>query len=244
MNKCKEFFKFHFLPKRLYLRYSAWNKYRKADKTQETELRLLPQLVDNTKNAIDVGANTGLYTFFLSKYAKQVFAFEPHKLFAEFLSKAVANNVIVINKGVSNQNASLPFYVPVKSGRMQMNIASFDEKTAVNWECIEEKVKTVTLDSMQYKNIGYIKIDVEGHEYEVLEGAVELIRTQKPIVQIEMLGISNDKMKNRSLNFLIDQGYEIYVYAENKLNEFNSVSPSCMGKNFICIPVSRLCHHD
>ena len=114
MNKGKEFFKFHFLPKRLYLRYSAWNKYRKAEKTQETELRLLPQLVDNTKVAIDIGANTGLYTFYLSKYAKQVFAFEPHKLFAEFLSKSVASNVIVINKGVSNKNASLPFYVPVK----------------------------------------------------------------------------------------------------------------------------------
>jgi len=236
MNKCKEFFKFHFLPKRLYLRYSAWNKYRKAEKTQETELRLLPQLVDNTKVAIDIGANTGLYTFYLSKYAKQVFAFEPHELFAEFLSKAVASNVIVINKGVSNKNASLPFYVPVKSGRMQMNIASFDNKTAVDWECIEEKVETVTLDSMQYKNVGYIKIDVEGHEYEVLEGAVNLISTQKPIVQIEILDISKDRSENRSLNFLMEQGYEIYVYTENKLNEFNSVSLSSMGKNFICIP--------
>jgi len=119
---------------------------------------------------------------------------------------------------------------------MQMNIASFDNKTAVDWECIEEKVETVTLDSMQYKNVGYIKIDVEGHEYEVLEGAVNLISTQKPIVQIEILDISKDRSENRSLNFLMEQGYEIYVYTENKLNEFNSVSLSSMGKNFICIP--------
>ena len=49
---------------------------------------------------------------------------------------------------------------------------------------------------MQYKNVGYIKIDVEGHEYEVLEGAVKLISTQKPIVQIEILEIYKDKSKN------------------------------------------------
>ncbi len=236
MTRFKEFLKFHVLPKKIYLQLSAQNKYRRADKSQETELEILPEIVDRDKTAIDIGANTGLYTYFLARYARDVIAFEPHELFADFLMKAVADNVVVINKGVSNTNSQLPFYIPVKYGRKQMNIASFDKPSNSEMSYQTHLVDTVTLDSMGFENVGFIKIDVEGHEYSVLQGAEQLIGSQRPVFQVEILGDPEEKRKNRTLAVLRDYGYEVYIYTDNEFKKMNSVDPIHYGKNFICLP--------
>jgi FkbM family methyltransferase len=236
MTKFKEFLKFHLLPKKIYLGLSAQNKYRRAERSQETELKILPEIVDRDKTAIDIGANTGLYTYFLAKYARDVIAFEPHELFADFLMKAVADNVVVINKGISNTISQLPFYIPVKYGQKQMNIASFDKPTNPDMSYLTQLVDTVTLDLMGFENVGFIKIDVEGHEYSVLQGAEKLIRSQRPLIQVEILGNPEEKRKNRTLALLRDYRYEVYIYTDNELKKMNSIDPLYYGKNFICLP--------
>lgn len=237
MNKIKEILKFKVLPKKLYLKFSARNKYRRADKSQEPELRLLQQIVNKNMTAVDIGANTGLYTYYLSIYAKTVIAFEPHTLFANFLTKAVADNVVVINKGLSNNNIHLPFYIPLKSGHKQMNIASFNKSTVQDTSYVKQMIEVVTLDSMKFTDVGYIKIDVEGHEHEVLEGAIETIESQKPVIQVEILGKQEEKAGDQALNYIKGHGYGIYVYLDKQLREFDSVDPSRFGKNFICLPI-------
>jgi len=47
-------------------------------------------------------------------------------------------------------------------------------------------VETVTLDSLALRNVTFIKIDVEGHELEVLRGATETLRANRPVMMIEI----------------------------------------------------------
>ncbi|MGK0297222.1 MAG: FkbM family methyltransferase [Gammaproteobacteria bacterium] len=234
MNKIKEFLKFKLLPKKLYLKFSAHNKLRRVKKKKETELLLLPYLIDKNKDAIDVGANTGLYTYFLSNLAKNVYAFEPHTNLATFLDKATKKNVTVINKALSNTQAILPFYIPVTGTRKHLNIASLNENIKNNYQCVTEKIQTITLDELRYKNIGFIKIDVEGHELLVLKGAINTIKDQKPTILIEILDIKDNPELHPTIKFLIPLGYEIFVMQNEQLKHINNVDHKRLDRNYIC----------
>ena len=236
MNKIKELLKFNLLPKKLYLKYSAQNKLRRAQKKKETELWLLPYLVDKNKDAVDAGANTGLYTYFLSNLAKNVYAFEPHKNLANFLAKATKKNVIVINKALSSTKTVLPFYIPVSGTSKQLNIASFNQDIKKRYQCITEEIPTITLDELGYSNIGFIKIDVEGHELSVLEGAVNTIKNQKPTMLIEILDINGIVGSHQTVKFLNNLGYEIFVMQDEQLKHVNNADHERLDRNFICFP--------
>ncbi|MGY8813158.1 MAG: FkbM family methyltransferase [Gammaproteobacteria bacterium] len=234
MNKIKEILKFKLLPKKHYLRYSAKNKLRRVKKKKETELLLLPYLIDKNKDAVDAGANTGLYTYFLSHLVKNVYAFEPHTNLASFLDKATNNKVTVINKALSNTQSLLPFYIPVTGTRKHLNIASLDKKIKNNYQCLTENIQTITLDELGYNNIGFIKIDVEGHELCVLEGAVNTIKDQKPTILIEILDIKDNPGSHQTIKFLNSLGYEIFVMQNEQLQHINNVDHKRLDRNYIC----------
>ena len=95
-------------PRRLY----AFLRARRDLRKYETELRLLPVLVDPNRNSIDVGANRGTYTFFLARLSKQVFAYEPNPAMHQYLLGAVADNVSVSNAAISDRTGTATFHVP------------------------------------------------------------------------------------------------------------------------------------
>ena len=236
VNRLKELLKFRILPKKLYLRLSAANKSRRAVKKGETELWLLPDLVDRNKDAIDIGANTGLYTYYLSRLASHVYAFEPHRVLAGFLNKATGDNVTVINKALSDSSGTLPFYVPVRRGRKLYNVASLDEAVIKGRDHIVEDIETATLDQLGYDNIGFIKIDVEGHELPVLRGAVNTIKQQRPTMLIEILDLADNINSNETYGFIQDLGYKVNAMQDGKLLDINLADPAKLGRNYICLP--------
>jgi len=63
--------KYSLVPGPLYIRYRARKERRRGEK----EIALLPFLVDRRRNAIDAGANKGVYTFFIAKYARHTYAY-------------------------------------------------------------------------------------------------------------------------------------------------------------------------
>ena len=74
LNRLKQNIKFKYLPFRLYHRIRCY----KYAKYRSPELSLISNLVKNNQNSIDIGANLGLFTFFMSRASKHVFAFEPN----------------------------------------------------------------------------------------------------------------------------------------------------------------------
>ena len=134
----------------------------------EPELRLLKVLVDPRRKAIDAGANIGTYSYFLRKYAAGVWAYEPNPKLAAML-KAVMPTVNVRQVALSDRPADLMFSVPIDSeGIPSHELGSVAQD--FSGQVQKFPVQCITIDSEALSDVGFIKIDVEQHEREVLRG--------------------------------------------------------------------------
>ena len=155
----------------------------------ESEIELLPFLVDPERQAIDVGANIGRYTLPLSRRAAHVHAFEPHPRLAAVLRATFPSRATIYEAAASDRNGMTQLHIPFVDGREDQGIASvetgaFDDTFEGSFGSLD--VRALTLDSLSDCNIGFIKIDVEGHELSVLQGAEKLLARWRPTVLVEV----------------------------------------------------------
>jgi FkbM family methyltransferase len=154
----------------------------------EIEMSLLPVLVNPARAAIDVGANVGHYAVDLAGLAPQVHAFEAHPRLAYILRHNMPGNVTVHNAAVSDQTGtatlSVPFFDRPVEGMASLTPTGGQFSTAQMVSRVV--VRSTTLNQFAAHNIGFVKIDVEGHEAAVLAGAHELIDRQRPTFLIEV----------------------------------------------------------
>ncbi|MEQ8384489.1 MAG: FkbM family methyltransferase [Coleofasciculus sp. A1-SPW-01] len=177
----------------------------------EDEILHLPELVKNGGRAIDIGANDGIYSYALAKICDVVEAFEPQPWCSERIaaySKAFAPNINIHTVALSNYNRSTILHIPLIRGRLITSVASFKKSEYFDGNQ-DIEVLVHRLDDYQFKNVSLIKIDVEGHESEVLEGARETILRDKPvlIVEIEQRHLDN-KPINQVFSNILEFGYE------------------------------------
>jgi FkbM family methyltransferase len=163
------------MPDRFFVRTVAW-QYRFF----EPELRHLRELVPMNRTAIDVGAWWGPWTWWLARTASEVHAFEPNVEIAAVLARVVPPNVHVHAQAVSDEVGEARLSIPY-GGRGTEGRASLLPRPGrpVN-------VPTVSLDSLDLPGIGFVKIDVEGHEYAVLQGAARILKRDRPNIVLEV----------------------------------------------------------
>jgi FkbM family methyltransferase len=174
---------------------------------------------------VDVGANIGSFTIPFAKKAQKIIAFEPNNYSFELLKKNISlnhlTNVTTYNMAVSKKRGVVRFTYtnePLYSG-----ITNQDESTNVT---VRENAKAddnnihlvnaIDLDSVLLKEdrVNWIKIDVEGHEVDVLQGAIQTMRTHKPKILIEIWPRNLEKIKAMALNlrYSIKQAYPPLEY--------------------------------
>ena len=147
---------------------------------------------------IDVGANIGLYTWHaLEQYLNlHVATFEPDPRNTKLLQKSAkrwkAPNLSIHPLAVSNHAGKASFTQDLLSsatGSLDQSDITFTERH-VSQQPTRIEVSTTTLDiaTREMLSPALIKIDVEGHELEVLEGAAKILETHKPIIMIESFG--------------------------------------------------------
>lgn len=147
--------------------------------------------VKNRRGAIDVGANIGLWARRIAEDFETVSCFEPQShARACLVRNALQNNVIVypFALGAEPGESTLTINRLATGGAM---IPITDEaKNAMQkkYPTKAEKVRVVPLDSLDLKDIDYIKIDVQGFEAEVVKGAERTIRTYAPVIVCEAGG--------------------------------------------------------
>lgn len=150
----------------------------------ELELKLLPALVDPKRIAVDIGAHRGLYSEALSKIATHVVAIEAIPELAEGL-RHLLPNIEVVHAAASDQIGRVTLSIPEgKPGLSSVAHTDFNEGGAVR----KVEVDAITVDGLfanRQDAIGFIKIDVEGHELAVLRGADSVIKKHRPILLIE-----------------------------------------------------------
>jgi len=135
---------------------------------------------------IDVGANIGNHTVFFSEFAEKVIAFEPNPACFHLIhANTIANsctNVEIIGKAVSQQIGFAEFiydYQHTGGGTLEI--------TEVPSSAKKIKVEMVNLDYYldEIDNLTLLKIDTEGHENSVINGASQLLKRDHPIVVFE-----------------------------------------------------------
>lgn len=172
-------------------------------------LSFVKQFIHPEKNILDIGSNIGVHSVVYSNYltSGRVYAFEPQPVVFGILSKNLemnnCKNVVAYNVGASSTDSQ--FYMnavySAKENQGAFRICSKEEATIT--------IQCKRLDDLGVTNIGYVKIDVEGHEYETLLGIETILTRDKPTILIEVHESSPTKTK--VFDFLEKVGYTRYM---------------------------------
>jgi len=150
-------------------------------------------------NAIDAGSNIGFWSKELCEKFNHVYAFEPHpdnlecykENLKEFKNYTLYDNAI---SNVTNKELNL-YFSPDECGNASLNDFGIKKLKTI-------KVKVNKIDDYNFDNIGFIKVDCQSHEKEVIEGSIETIQKYKPVLCLE-LPSRNEKEKDYR-NYLVD----------------------------------------
>ena len=152
----------------------------------EPELQILDQIIQPGAVVLDIGANIGTHTIpFARKVgdAGRVYAFEPQRLIFQTLCANVAlnalRNVLTYHAGVSNVPGTM--HLPVIDPRQPYNFGG----VALQEHLKGEQLAVITIDELKVPTCQLIKIDVEGAEVSVLEGARKTIEQHRPVLFVE-----------------------------------------------------------
>ena len=159
-------------------------RYIQDHRADEIEMDYLPALVNRNRDAIDVGANLGRYSIRLASLARKVWAFEPHPRLARILARSLPSNVIVQQAAVSNYPGVAELRIPIKEDQQVESLGTLEPESNSDL-CYVTSVERITLDQFSSHDIGFIKIDVEGHELSVIGGSLELVLKQRPAILVE-----------------------------------------------------------
>lgn len=190
----------------------------------ETELALLPALVDPSRDAIDVGANIGRYARPLSSLAKHVHAFEPHPRLARILRASLDRTVTVRQMAVSEACGSAILHVPIIGGREDEGLAFIDER-GEPLECMSIQADMTSLDALALAQVGFVKVDVEGHEMNVLAGASRLIGAERPIFMVEAEERHRPGAVADLLAFFGERAYDGFFVLDRRIYPVSGFTP-------------------
>ena len=127
--------------------------------------------------ALDIGANVGLWGRDLVDNFAKVVAFEPVAVFRECLEKNVnGSNFFISPLALGDHDTQATMIITEgNSGHSHLDPATLGTGD----------VQVVKLDNLNMEDVDYIKIDCEGYEYRVLQGAEQTVKRCRPIIVVE-----------------------------------------------------------
>ena len=159
----------------------------------------------------DVGANIGNHTLAFAEVASRVIAFEPNPLIFELLKLNCRDhpNVTPLRLAASDSAGTARASAPrTNYGESRITDAPKDGELPLTFDL----VRLDDVPELNAERVGLIKIDVEGHEANVLRGAERLLRRDKPLVVLEQHPAAIADGTSPSLDLLRDAGYA-HVYS-------------------------------
>ena len=246
LNKKIEFFFKKFLLNEAFLLKRRLE--RSIKKRDEKELNLVRKLIKQGTDSIDVGVYRGVYSYEMSKYSKRVHSFEPNPIIFDYINKNLTklnSNILLYNYALSNQNKNIKLRVPIRNKEYskenfeeyyQMGLATIHGEN--NFKEFESfNIQSKKIDEIDFENlISFIKIDVEGHELEVIKGAEKIIKKNFPnlLVEIEKKHINKDV--NSTINYVNSLGYNSFCYDNDILINTTQIKNLDLFNNFIFLP--------
>jgi FkbM family methyltransferase len=183
------------------------------------------QILQKHKDGVvlDIGANLGSFTLPLAKANPHLtfHAFEPQRIiYYQLCGNTLINgldNTHCHNFGLSNQRDRFDIELPDYAAEMNIGAFSIDPQVReTEYECptkgATETIVVFPLDDGQHKNVRLMKIDVEGHELEVIKGAYKTLKENNyPPIIFEAWDWKPWYANRREelFDYLKDLGYEI-----------------------------------
>jgi len=227
----KDRIRFALLPKRWYLGYQA----RRYARRTEPELDLLRHLVAPDRNALDIGANKGVYSWHLARLCRQVFAFEPNPVMFDYLQRAVPANVHCYPVAIADYCGDAQFKLPVSEGKFHYTRGSLLDVSGATG-CASFSCKVATIDSYGFDNVGFMKIDIEGAELDAIRGATETIRESRPVILAEATGVGGSSA-TALLEVLQSMDYLPLVYTDKRLRYIRDMDAEAISRNCFFLPM-------
>ncbi|MEO2022776.1 MAG: FkbM family methyltransferase [Pirellulaceae bacterium] len=211
----------------------------------EGENEVFGQIVKEDDVVVEAGGNIGAHTIALARLAGprgRVFTFEPQRLVFQALCANIAinslTNVVAQNVavGATPGEVSVP-YLPPDQATNFGGLGLGDYKTG-------EKCPVITLDSLELESCRLLKIDVEGMELSVLQGAEQLIGRCRPTMYIE-----NDR-EDRSvalIEYIQELGYRLFWHLPPMFREDNyfrnpeNIFGRIVSVNMLCVHQDNDC---
>ena len=219
-------------------------------KDYDQEIGLLDKVINKKLESIDVGVYRGVYSYQMSKLSSHVHSFEPNPLIYPYLEKnlkRIISNMTLYNMALSDKSEIVDLKVPKRfkvlieknyEEAFKLGLATIHKENSLGKNQFSMfKVKAEKLDNIiQKRKIGFIKIDVEGHERNVLVGAEMIIKKYKPnlLVEIEERH-TNEKIEN-ILGFINDFGYKSFFSDGYNLIGTKKLSNYNQKNNYFFIP--------
>lgn len=187
---------------------------------EKVSMQLWISLCSNSRIILDVGANTGVYSLVAKTInpCSTVYAFEPvERIFSKLLLNNILNRYDIRGEclALSNYNGTATIYDTYTDHLYSVTINKnlLSKATPV----IERKISTITLDhfikSKKIEGVDLIKIDVETHEPEVLEGFSHYLKLYRPTLLIEIL---NDEVGGRVEDLIRNLDYIYFNIDERR----------------------------
>ncbi len=240
-----------FLIKKLFFseRYLLKKRLRRAIKKEyEKELKIVDKFANKSKDALDIGVYRGVYSYKMSESFKNIHSFEPNPLLFPYLNKnlkKIVKNIKLYNYALSDVNGETELRLPLRSNSIfkdnieelfQLGAATMHPNNDIS-KFKKVAINTRRLDDIQIdNNVGFIKIDVEGHEKNVIVGGKSLIMKDKPVMLIEIEERHTKKPIKETINFIKEMNYECFYLNKDELIKIENNYNKVVGNNFIFLP--------
>lgn len=208
---------------------SAWVQEHNTLEIARDMLLPFKQYIPENGTVIDVGASIGDHTI---TYAEWV---GPTGLVAAFEVNPRAYECLQHN------TKDLPQVLPIKTGLSDVDgkvvLVELDNSGATYLSNGKSKTKVpvTTLDSYEFKNVNFIKIDVEGYEVKVLEGSRKTIEESRPVMLVEVNRAALERAgtsAERLFEVLAELGYSMEITDSR-------IPWSDPQYDIICLPIEK-----
>lgn len=229
--------------------YVVSNSLKLYGEWAQKEICFLSKLIQPGATILDIGAFIGTHTLAFSSMAGprgHVISFEPRAETFELLKKNIElnerNNVSLHQNGLGSEQSTIS--LKKFTAENPANFASLELKNEKSLDpTLQYTVEVLTLDSYQLEEVHLIKIDVEGMERDVLDGASLTIKKNRPAIFAECNSIAAGL---KLLEWSKSHSYECLGHlsdafnANNFNNENNNVFGASKEFNLLLIPIEKL----
>ena len=212
---------------------------------EECDLLIARYFFNRSKVFYDVGSNIGLYCFLGAQVNSnlEVFCFEPQKdCLAQLEQSTYLNNwenrISIHGFALSDKEDDVELYLAGTGSSIEQDFVGEVANAPL-------MIQGRKLDNLHFKSPDFIKIDVEGHEYKTLSGAIETIKANRPIIFLELVDrllarkYVNQNFSN-TLHLLFQLDYRVYrSNGKGFLRRVRSTTSPDGIFMYLCVPKDR-----